>query len=164
MSVGSRIFCRIVQKQVSASLVFEDEKVMAFLDIRPLNEGHTLVIPKAHYESILRYSKGAHRVPSQNHQKHSKRRRKSDKSGWNQHNSAKRKSCWPRHISPTRSRHSQIRGAKTTKLQRDFRCRPKKPKQNRRENTKIPLTMPLTTSSITKHDRTPKPLQLQNIA
>ena len=53
MSVGSCIFCRIVQRQVPASLVFEDEKVMAFLDIRPLNEGHTLVIPKAHYESIF---------------------------------------------------------------------------------------------------------------
>jgi len=47
------IFCRIAQKQVPASLVFEDEKVVAFLDIRPLNEGHTLVIPKAHYESIF---------------------------------------------------------------------------------------------------------------
>lgn len=53
MNVRSCIFCRIVQKQVPSSLVFEDEKVMAFLDIRPLNEGHTLVIPKAHYESIF---------------------------------------------------------------------------------------------------------------
>lgn len=47
------IFCRIAQKQVPASGVYEDEKVMAFLDIRPLNEGHTLVIPKAHYENIF---------------------------------------------------------------------------------------------------------------
>ena len=53
MSVGSCIFCRIVQKQVPTNLVFEDEKVMAFLDIKPLNEGHTLVISKAHYESIF---------------------------------------------------------------------------------------------------------------
>jgi len=53
MNVRSCIFCRIVQKQVPSSLVFEDETVMAFLDIRPLNEGHTLVIPKAHYESIF---------------------------------------------------------------------------------------------------------------
>jgi histidine triad (HIT) family protein len=36
-----------------ASFVYEDEKVVAFLDIKPLNEGHTLVIPKAHYESIF---------------------------------------------------------------------------------------------------------------
>ena len=36
-----------------ASYVYEDEKVIAFLDIKPLNEGHTLVIPKSHYESIF---------------------------------------------------------------------------------------------------------------
>jgi histidine triad (HIT) family protein len=53
MNEDSCIFCRIAQKQVSASCVYEDEKVMAFLDIRPLNEGHTLVIPKAHYENIF---------------------------------------------------------------------------------------------------------------
>jgi histidine triad (HIT) family protein len=53
MNDGSCIFCRIAQKQVPASYVYEDEKVMALLDIKPLNEGHTLVIPKAHYESIF---------------------------------------------------------------------------------------------------------------
>ena len=53
MNDGSCIFCRIAQKQVSASFVYEDEKVISFLDIKPLNEGHTLVIPKAHYESIF---------------------------------------------------------------------------------------------------------------
>jgi histidine triad (HIT) family protein len=47
------IFCRIAQKQVPASFVYEDEKVIAFLDIKPLNEGHTLVIPKSHYASIF---------------------------------------------------------------------------------------------------------------
>lgn len=35
-----------------ASIIYEDNKVMAFLDIRPLNEGHTLVIPKGHYAFI----------------------------------------------------------------------------------------------------------------
>jgi histidine triad (HIT) family protein len=53
MDESSCIFCRIAQKQASATLVYEDEKVLAFLDIRPLNEGHTLVIPKIHYESIF---------------------------------------------------------------------------------------------------------------
>ena len=53
MNEDSCIFCRIAQKQVPASSVYEDEKVMAFLDIRPLNEGHTLVIPKAHYENVF---------------------------------------------------------------------------------------------------------------
>jgi len=50
---GSCIFCRIAQKQVPASLVYEDEKAVAFLDIRPLNEGHTLVISKEHYENLF---------------------------------------------------------------------------------------------------------------
>ncbi len=46
-------FCQIAQKEALASFVYEDEKAMAFLDIRPLNEGHTLVIPKEHYETIF---------------------------------------------------------------------------------------------------------------
>jgi histidine triad (HIT) family protein len=53
MNDGSCIFCRIARKQAPASCVYEDEKVMAFLDVRPLNEGHTLVIPKAHYDTIF---------------------------------------------------------------------------------------------------------------
>ena len=36
-----------------ASIIYEDESVVAFLDIRPLNMGHTLVIPKAHYIDIF---------------------------------------------------------------------------------------------------------------
>jgi len=45
-------FCKIVRNEAPASRIYEDERVMAFLDIRPLNEGHTLVIPKKHYETI----------------------------------------------------------------------------------------------------------------
>lgn len=51
--MNSCIFCKIAQKLAPASRVYEDEKVMAFLDIKPLNEGHALVIPKAHYEDIF---------------------------------------------------------------------------------------------------------------
>ncbi|MGE5556161.1 MAG: HIT family protein [Methanocella sp.] len=47
------IFCRIVSKQAPSSIVYEDDTVMAFLDIRPLHSGHTLVIPKAHYVDIF---------------------------------------------------------------------------------------------------------------
>lgn len=47
------IFCKIVSKQAPASIVFEDETVLAFMDIRPLNEGHTLIIPKEHYVDIF---------------------------------------------------------------------------------------------------------------
>jgi len=45
-------FCKIAKKELPASHIYEDEEVMAFLDVRPLNEGHTLVIPKKHYETI----------------------------------------------------------------------------------------------------------------
>jgi len=47
------IFCKIVQKQAPASIIYEDELVMAFLDIRPVNEGHALVVCKEHYEGIF---------------------------------------------------------------------------------------------------------------
>ncbi len=52
MSKQPCAFCRLVEKEDEASVVFDDERAMAFLDIRPLNEGHTLVIPKAHYVDI----------------------------------------------------------------------------------------------------------------
>ena len=42
------VFCKIVQRKLPASLVAEDPVALAFLDIRPINPGHTLVIPKAH--------------------------------------------------------------------------------------------------------------------
>jgi len=45
-------FCRLARREDSVSVVFEDERTMAFLDIRPVNDGHTLVIPKVHYENI----------------------------------------------------------------------------------------------------------------
>jgi len=47
------VFCAIVNKQIPASIIYEDEKVLAFLDINPLTEGHTLVIPKNHAENIF---------------------------------------------------------------------------------------------------------------
>ena len=46
------VFCQIIAKKSPACIVYEDEKVMAFLSNRPVNEGHTLVIPKKHYENI----------------------------------------------------------------------------------------------------------------
>jgi histidine triad (HIT) family protein len=46
------IFCRIVRKEAPASILYEDDRALVFLDIRPLNEGHTLVIPKEHYETV----------------------------------------------------------------------------------------------------------------
>jgi histidine triad (HIT) family protein len=46
------IFCKIVKGEIPASKVYEDKEVLAFLDINPISEGHTLVIPKKHYENI----------------------------------------------------------------------------------------------------------------
>jgi histidine triad (HIT) family protein len=46
------IFCRIVRGDIPSSKVYEDETCVAFLDIGPLAWGHTLVIPKVHYEHL----------------------------------------------------------------------------------------------------------------
>jgi histidine triad (HIT) family protein len=46
------IFCKIVKKEIPATLVYEDETVLAFMDIGPIVKGHVLVIPKTHYDPI----------------------------------------------------------------------------------------------------------------
>ena len=46
------IFCKIVEGSIPSEKVYEDEQVLAFLDITPVNKGHTLVIPKTHHENI----------------------------------------------------------------------------------------------------------------
>lgn len=50
------IFCRIVAGELPASVVYEDEHAMAFLDIQPITPGHVLVIPKNHADSIIEVS------------------------------------------------------------------------------------------------------------
>ena len=47
------IFCKIVRGEISSSKVYEDENFLAFLDIHPVRPGHTLVIPKQHYDDLL---------------------------------------------------------------------------------------------------------------
>jgi histidine triad (HIT) family protein len=47
------IFCKIVRRQATSSIVYEDEKILAFVDIRPVSEGHTLIIPKRHYVDVF---------------------------------------------------------------------------------------------------------------
>jgi len=42
------VFCQIVAGASPASVVYSDEKVLAFLDVQPVNPGHVLVIPKVH--------------------------------------------------------------------------------------------------------------------
>jgi histidine triad (HIT) family protein len=46
------VFCRIVAGDADAAVVFDDEAFLAFLDVRPLFPGHTLVVPKAHHETL----------------------------------------------------------------------------------------------------------------
>jgi histidine triad (HIT) family protein len=46
------LFCQIVRREVGATVVFEDEHVVAFLDTRPLFHGHVLLVPKAHTETL----------------------------------------------------------------------------------------------------------------
>jgi histidine triad (HIT) family protein len=46
------IFCDIVNGRGEAEILYESESVLSFLDIRPINYGHALVIPKTHYENF----------------------------------------------------------------------------------------------------------------
>jgi diadenosine tetraphosphate (Ap4A) HIT family hydrolase len=50
------IFCKIIDNKIPAKKLFESDKVLAFLDIMPLSEGHFLIIPKTHTEKM-------HQVP-----------------------------------------------------------------------------------------------------
>jgi len=47
------IFCKIIQGEIASYKVYEDDKVLAFLDIQPVNPGHILVVPKEHYENLI---------------------------------------------------------------------------------------------------------------
>ena len=47
------IFCKIAQKEIPSTLVYEDDMVVAFRDLEPQAPQHVLVIPKKHVESLL---------------------------------------------------------------------------------------------------------------
>lgn len=51
------IFCKIVKKEIPSHVVYEDENSMAFLDANPVNVGHTLLIPKKHFETMDKMGK-----------------------------------------------------------------------------------------------------------
>ncbi|MDD4902119.1 MAG: HIT family protein [Patescibacteria group bacterium] len=48
----SCIFCKIAAGEIPAAKIYEDEKCLAFLDIKPVNFGHALLIPKEHYQMM----------------------------------------------------------------------------------------------------------------
>ncbi|HLD17682.1 MAG TPA: HIT family protein [Patescibacteria group bacterium] len=50
------LFCKIIAGEISSHKVYEDENVFAFLDIKPVNPGHVLVIPKRHSATLLETS------------------------------------------------------------------------------------------------------------
>ena len=52
------VFCDIANKKEDAEILFENDHIMSFLDIRPVNFGHALVIPKMHYENFLSVPSG----------------------------------------------------------------------------------------------------------
>jgi len=51
------IFCKIVKKELPYSKVYEDKDFLALMDIKPINKGHVLVIPKKHSELISEMNK-----------------------------------------------------------------------------------------------------------
>ena len=47
------IFCKIIRGEIPSYKIYEDDATLAFLDIRPVNAGHTIVIPKKHSKNIF---------------------------------------------------------------------------------------------------------------
>jgi histidine triad (HIT) family protein len=47
------IFCKIIAGEIPCARVYEDVDILAFLDINPIARGHTLVLPKGHYPTLL---------------------------------------------------------------------------------------------------------------
>lgn len=47
------IFCGIISGEIPSHKIYEDSNVVAFLDINPVKDGHTLIVPKVHAENLL---------------------------------------------------------------------------------------------------------------
>jgi histidine triad (HIT) family protein len=50
------IFCQIIKGELPCAKVYENERVISFLDANPINAGHTLVLPKRHYATLFEIS------------------------------------------------------------------------------------------------------------
>ena len=46
------VFCKIMKGEIPCCKIYEDDKILAFLDIAPVNKGHMLVVPKKHFETL----------------------------------------------------------------------------------------------------------------
>jgi histidine triad (HIT) family protein len=51
--VNACVFCRIIGGDAPAERVYDDERVIAVMDIQPVGDGHLLVVPKRHFENLL---------------------------------------------------------------------------------------------------------------
>jgi len=51
------IFCKIVKGEIPSTKIYEDNEFYAFLDLRPINRGHTLVVPKLHCKNLFDFPK-----------------------------------------------------------------------------------------------------------
>ena len=47
------LFCKIIKKEIPSEIIYEDEDILAFLDINPTTNGDTLIIPKTHYQDVF---------------------------------------------------------------------------------------------------------------
>lgn len=47
------IFCKIARKEINSNFVYEDDILMCIMDVNPVCDGHVLVIPKNHYETVF---------------------------------------------------------------------------------------------------------------
>lgn len=47
------IFCKIVKGEIPSYTIYENENIKVFMDINPVSQGHSLVIPKKHYTNLL---------------------------------------------------------------------------------------------------------------
>jgi histidine triad (HIT) family protein len=47
------VFCKIIAGKIPAHKVYENDKIFAFLDVSPVNQGHVLVVPRAHHADLL---------------------------------------------------------------------------------------------------------------
>jgi histidine triad (HIT) family protein len=54
------IFCQIVSGKIPSFKIYEDDQFLGFLDIKPLNSGHSLLIPKAHYRWVYDVPESGH--------------------------------------------------------------------------------------------------------
>ncbi len=51
--MNDSIFTKIIKREIPAEIVYEDDTVIAFLDIKPINHGHTLIVPKVPFTNIF---------------------------------------------------------------------------------------------------------------